>query len=208
MDTLAEALQYVHGAHKKFYLTLNILSYDDELDDLAKTAADAWAMGIDGALVSDPGALSVIWERVPGLPLHVSTQANVMNAKTAALFARLGAQRIVLSRELSLQRIQALRAALPEGSPLGRTGGDEFTCIFQVREDFSADDFKRRLSELCRVHNEESGKPWYEELSVGCQEFSYEQSDDITEHFRQADAALYKAKAHRRSSVVRQEKKP
>ena len=101
-----------------------------------------------------------------------------------------------------------LRAALPEGSPLGRTGGDEFTCIFQVREDFSADDFKRRLSELCRIHNEESGKPWYEELSVGCQEFSYEQSDDITEHFRQADAALYKAKAHRRSSVVRQEKKP
>ena len=114
MDTLAEALQYVHGAHKKFYLTLNILPYDDELDDLAKTAADAWAMGIDGALVSDPGALSVIRERVPGLPLHVSTQANVMNAKTAALFARLGAQRIVLSRELSLQRIQALRAALPE----------------------------------------------------------------------------------------------
>ena len=101
-----------------------------------------------------------------------------------------------------------LRAALPEGSPLGRTGGDEFTCIFQVREDFSADDFKRRLGELCRIHNEESGEPWYEELSVGCQEFSYEQSDDITEHFKQADAELYKAKAHRRSSVVREEKKP
>lgn len=103
---------------------------------------------------------------------------------------------------------ELLRAALPEGSPLGRTGGDEFTGIFRLRDDFLADDFKHRLSELCRAYNAASGKPWYEELSAGCKVFSYEQADDLMEHFKQADAELYKAKAHRRSSVVRPEKTP
>ena len=113
MDTLSEALTLVHNAGKKFYLTLNILPYDDELDELANTAYDAWKLGIDAALVSDPGAFLVIRKRVPDLPLHVSTQANVMNAESALLFHQLGAERIVLSRELSLVRIAALKSKLP-----------------------------------------------------------------------------------------------
>jgi diguanylate cyclase (GGDEF)-like protein len=103
---------------------------------------------------------------------------------------------------------ELLRAALPEGSPLGRTGGDEFTGLFAVRNDFTADDFKRRLSELCRIYNEQSDKPWYEELSAGCMVFSFDESDDILQHFKQADAELYKAKKHRRTSVVRMDKMP
>ena len=98
---------------------------------------------------------------------------------------------------------ELLRAALPEGSPLGRTGGDEFTGIFEVRDDFTVDDFKRRLCELCRSYNEQSDKPWYEELSSGCKVFSYDQTDDILQHFKHADAELYKAKTHRRGNVVR-----
>ena len=113
-DTLSEALDLVHKNGKRFYLTLNILPYDDELDDLADTAEEAWKLGIDAALVSDPGAFLMLRNRVPELPLHVSTQANVMNSASAGLFISLGAQRIVLSRELSLDRIASLRKKLPE----------------------------------------------------------------------------------------------
>ena len=114
MDTLQEALDIVHKHGKKFYLTLNILPYDDELDELAKTAYEAWKLGVDAALVSDPGAFLTLRKQVPQLPLHVSTQANIMNVPTAEMFAGLGASRIVLSRELSLKRIAEMKKRLPE----------------------------------------------------------------------------------------------
>ncbi len=98
---------------------------------------------------------------------------------------------------------QLLQAALPEGSPLGRTGGDEFTGIFQIRDDFTSVDFKSRLRDQCQCFNDTSGKPWFEELSVGCRIFSYDRFDDITQYLKEADAELYEAKARRRSSVVR-----
>lgn len=112
-EELGEALDFVHGLGKKFYLTLNILPYDDEMDGMIETAAKACEMGVDAAIVSDVGAFLTLRERVPQLPLHVSTQANVMNAASANFFAQAGAERIVLSRELSLERIKALKAQLP-----------------------------------------------------------------------------------------------
>ena len=112
-EELDEALGIVHQAGKKFYLTLNILPYDDELDDLANDAQRAYEAGVDAAIVSDLGAFSLLRKKVPELPLHVSTQANVMNAAAAQVFIDLGARRIVLSRELSLERIAALRKQIP-----------------------------------------------------------------------------------------------
>lgn len=113
-DELKEALDIVHGAGKKFYLTLNILPYDDELDELVDSARRAWEMGVDAAIVSDIGAISLLREKVPGLEIHVSTQANVMNTASVRLFAALGCRRVVLSRELSLERIAKLYAQLPK----------------------------------------------------------------------------------------------
>lgn len=113
-EELKEALDLVHGCGKKFYLTLNILPYDDEMDGMVETAQKACEMGVDAAIVSDVGAFLTLREKVPQLSLHVSTQANVMNAASANFFAQAGAERIVLSRELSLERIKALKAQLPE----------------------------------------------------------------------------------------------
>ena len=104
-DELQTALDLLHGQGKKFYLTLNILPYDDELDELGQSARRAAQMGVDAAIVSDLGAFAYLRREVPELVLHVSTQANVMNAEAANLFDQLGAERIVLSRELSLARI-------------------------------------------------------------------------------------------------------
>ncbi len=118
MDSLSEALKLLHGQGKKFYLTLNVLPYDDELEAIAETAYEAWKLGIDAALVSDPGAFLKIRKRVPELPLHVSTQANVMNTPTAMLYYELGASRIVLSRELSLNRITEIRKSIPDSLEL------------------------------------------------------------------------------------------
>ena len=117
-EELEEALRLTHGAGKRFYLTLNILPGDEELKDLVSAAEKAYHMGVDGAIVADLGAFSVLRERVPQLPLLVSTQANILNVPAARVFVRLGAKRLVLARELSLKQIAFIRQALPENVEL------------------------------------------------------------------------------------------
>ena len=117
-EELSAALAYTHEKGKKFYLTLNILPYQDEIPALVQAARQAREMGVDAALVSDLGAFLALRRDVPGLPLHISTQANTLNAEAARFYFEHGAERIVLARELSLDRIAALRAALPSALEL------------------------------------------------------------------------------------------
>ena len=112
-EELKQALSLVHSQGKKFYLTLNILPYEDELPALIETAHRAAEMGVDAALVSDLGAFLALRREVPDLKLHISTQANTLNAEAARFYYENGAERIVLARELSLERIAALRDKLP-----------------------------------------------------------------------------------------------
>lgn len=113
-EELEEALRYTHALGKKFYLTLNILPYQEEMEGLKETALRAWEMGVDAALVSDLGAFLMLRREVPGLKLHISTQANTLNFEAAKFYYDHGAERVVLARELSLKRIAALRTALPD----------------------------------------------------------------------------------------------
>ena len=112
-EELSRALQFLHAAGRKFYLTLNVLPYDEELPGLIETARRAREMGVDAALVSDLGAFLALRREAPELPLHISTQANTLNAETARFYAAQGAERVVLAREMSLQRIRALRDKTP-----------------------------------------------------------------------------------------------
>ena len=114
-EELEQAILFTHRLGKKFYLTLNILPYEDELPALTETAKRAWEMGVDAALVSDLGTFLRLRREDPELPLHISTQANTLNAETARFYCDQGAERVVLARELSLDRIAALRKTLPGG---------------------------------------------------------------------------------------------
>ena len=117
-EELGQAVARTHERGAKFYLTLNLLPFDEDLPGMAEAAAKACALGVDAALVADPGAFSLIRKSAPDLPLHVSTQANVMNLAGALLWAELGATRIVLARELSLDRIRKIRDGLPDSVEL------------------------------------------------------------------------------------------
>lgn len=117
-EELEEALALLHAAGKKFYLTLNILPRDDEMDALIAAAGRAREMGVDAAIVSDLGAILRLRREVPSLPLHVSTQANTLNSESCNFYASLGVERVVLARELSLERIAKLRENIPSGMQL------------------------------------------------------------------------------------------
>ena len=113
-ETLTLAVRETHAQGKKFYITLNLLPFDRDMEGYLATARQAAEAGVDAAIVSDLGAALLLREMLPALPLHISTQANVLNTRTALHFHEAtGAERIVLSREMRLTDIQTMREGLP-----------------------------------------------------------------------------------------------
>lgn len=111
-DELARAVACAHAAGARAYVTANALLHPDETEPFRSYLHQAAEAGADALLVADLGAFSLARAEVPDLPLHVSTQASVTNAAAARAWAALGATRIVLARELSLDEIAQIRSAL------------------------------------------------------------------------------------------------
>ena len=109
---LAQAVQLAHAAGAKVNLTLNIFAFDGDLPGMVRAARQAQELGVDAAIVSDLGAIARIAREVPGLDIHVSTQANATNSETARVYRALGAKRVVLAREMTLEQIEAMARAL------------------------------------------------------------------------------------------------
>ena len=97
-EELREGAALCHALGKKLYVTLNILPFDDQLEGMVTAARTALACGADAAIVSDLGAIVTLRERVPELPIHVSTQASTVNAAAALHYHSLGCKRVILAR--------------------------------------------------------------------------------------------------------------
>lgn len=103
---LSEAVRLCHISGVKVYVTLNTLVFDDELKELAETAARIEQSGADGVIVQDLGAARIIRSAAPGLRLHASTQMTVTSAAGAEFARKHGFSRVVLAREMSLREIE------------------------------------------------------------------------------------------------------
>lgn len=117
-EELKAAVDFCHERGKKVYVTVNILAHNRDfvgLDDYIKYLKD---IKVDGFIVSDPGIIEVIKKLAPEIEIHISTQANVTNKYSAAFWASVGASRIVLARELSLEEIKEIRDFLPNNIKL------------------------------------------------------------------------------------------
>ena len=114
LEEIADAVAYTHSLGKKLYVTVNSFAKDREFDAIRSYAKKLYEIGVDAVIVSDLGVIDVLHEAVPELPIHVSTQANCQNAPCANVYARLGAQRIVLAREMSIEEIRELKQGIPE----------------------------------------------------------------------------------------------
>ena len=111
---MEEGLAFAHERGKKGYLTLNIYAHNEDISPLYDYLESIKHLPIDGILVSDPGVMLMIREVIPSAEIHLSTQANLTNAKTAEFWRSMGMKRLVLARELSLKEIKEIRASLPE----------------------------------------------------------------------------------------------
>lgn len=106
---LKDAVDYARSKGVKAYVTVNIFPHNIDLPAISGQISMLKDVRPDAVIVSDPGVFSMFRQDAPEIPIHVSTQANITNAASARFWETLGARRLVLSRELSLDEIRQIR---------------------------------------------------------------------------------------------------
>ena len=113
-QNLAEGIDIAHRLGKKFFVASNILPHNAKLKTYMDDILPVVEMGPDALIMSDPGLIMLVKERFPDLPIHLSVQANTMNWATVKFWHQAGIERVILSRELSLEEVEEIRQRCPE----------------------------------------------------------------------------------------------
>lgn len=107
-DDLKEAVEFANKNNKKIYVTLNIIPHEGDFDGMVDYIKFLDEIGVHAVIVSDPGVFSLVKEN-SNLQIHISTQGSVTNSNTINFWHKMGASRVVLARELSLEEISTIR---------------------------------------------------------------------------------------------------
>ncbi|MGN0587564.1 MAG: U32 family peptidase, partial [Oscillospiraceae bacterium] len=112
-ETLKSAVDEAHAKGVKVYLTCNTLPRNSEIPQFEQFMSDAVASGVDAVIVADLGLMSLVKKYAPDMEIHMSTQTGIVNYVAANELYNMGAKRVVLARELSLEEIAEIRAKTP-----------------------------------------------------------------------------------------------
>lgn len=114
LDEIREGVEYAHGYGRRVYVALNIFAHNQDLNGVEDYVRFLEDVGVDAVIVSDPGMLSIVKEVAPDMEIHLSTQANTTNWRSASFWHSQGVKRIIMARELSLNEIKAIRDKVPD----------------------------------------------------------------------------------------------
>lgn len=112
-DEMKKAAELAHGKGVRVHLTCNTLPSNDEIEEFPEFIKNAEAAGVDAVIVCDMGVLGMVKKYAPSLEIHMSTQVGIVNYAAACELYNLGAKRVVLSRETSLEDIKRIREKIP-----------------------------------------------------------------------------------------------
>ena len=114
MEEFKEGIDYAHARGKKVYTTINGFPFNSQLNLLKKHIVKMAELKPDAFIVATPGVLKLCHDLAPDMPLHLSTQANVMNVLDAKVYYDMGATRIITAREISLRDLVEIKKELPD----------------------------------------------------------------------------------------------
>lgn len=113
-ETLKSAVEEAHAKNVKVYLTCNTLPRNNEIPQFRQFIEEAVDSKVDAVIVADLGLMALIKKYAPDMEIHMSTQTGIVNYATANELYNMGAKRVVLARELSLDEIAEIRAKTPD----------------------------------------------------------------------------------------------
>ncbi len=114
IEDMKRGVEYAHKRGKKVYLTANIIPHNKDVDEFYEFVEEIKPLGIDAVLVADLGLFDILKEQAPEIPIHISTQANNVNYRSASAWYKLGAKRVVLAREMSFAEMKEIREKTPK----------------------------------------------------------------------------------------------
>ncbi|QEY23324.1 prephenate-dependent tRNA uridine(34) hydroxylase TrhP [Neisseria animalis] len=114
LDVLAQGIKEAHERNKKFFLTVNTLPHNSKLKTFVSDMEPLIAMKPDALIMADPGLIMTVREKWPEMPIHLSVQANTTNYWGVKFWEKVGVERIILSRELSMEEIAEIRQECPD----------------------------------------------------------------------------------------------
>ncbi|WP_223826096.1 prephenate-dependent tRNA uridine(34) hydroxylase TrhP [Spongiibacter pelagi] len=114
LETLATGIEEAHAQGKQFYLASNIQAHNDKIRSYLRDLEPVIELGPDALIMSDPGLIMLVRERWPDQAIHLSVQANAVNWAAVKFWHQAGLQRVILSRELSIEEIEEIRQQVPE----------------------------------------------------------------------------------------------
>lgn len=112
-EELEKAVNYAHKLNKKIYVTLNIIPHNEDLELLPDYVRFLDKLKVDGVIVADLGVLQIVKENST-IPISISTQASNTNWRSVKVWKDMGAKRVVLAREISLENIREIREKVPD----------------------------------------------------------------------------------------------
>jgi putative protease len=113
-ELLKKSVDFAHQNGVKVYITCNTVPRNDEMKRLPPFLTYLKEIGVDAIIVSDLGTMGLCQKYAEGIPIHISVQAGITNYETANQFYKLGASRVILAREISLEEIKEIRENTPK----------------------------------------------------------------------------------------------
>ena len=114
LEKLGQGIELAHALGKKFYVVSNIAPHNSKIETYIKDIEPVIAMQPDAIIMSDPGLIMMVQDKWPDQTIHLSVQANAVNYASVAFWQRQGIERVILSRELSLDEIAEIRKQCPD----------------------------------------------------------------------------------------------
>ena len=114
LENLDKGIKRAHELGKQFYVASNIAPHNNKVDTYMRDIEPVIGMKPDALIMSDPGLIMLVKDKWPDTPIHLSVQSNVVNYAAVQFWQRQGVERIILSRELSLDEIEEIRMRCPE----------------------------------------------------------------------------------------------
>ncbi|MCI6011184.1 MAG: DUF3656 domain-containing protein [Firmicutes bacterium] len=109
MDSLQEAVEYAHLRDVKIYVTMNTIVFEDEMEEMRRQLRQLNEAGVDGVIVQDLAVFEEVVRKYPDMEAHCSTQMGIDDLDGTLLMKELGAKRVVLSREVPIEKVKEIR---------------------------------------------------------------------------------------------------
>ena len=192
-DDLIKTIEYAHSIGKRVHVTLNIFAWDDKYEELIEMAKMLNEVKPDAIIAADGGVIDTLREYAPNVPIHVSTQANVISSRDAWFWKKNGAERIIMAREINKEQLKYIMKNKPEDLEVEMFGHGSICFAFSGRC-FLSDFMCGRSANLgdCAQSCRWSYNLYAEEKNNPGQLMPIEESEDGTAIFSSKDLCLIK----------------